>query len=297
MTSSNFYEMRTFGSRGKTFDWIAAIAILCMITAPAYGQSLGAAEGTLTVNGEVVELQYSYAITQPGTFDESTEDTLIFMTNIELEPNMLTEGGLLQQLEGSGELKAVELTLDFEFQPISIRVRHQEFGGGPSSSIGSQKFELGDVEETQIAGRFYTTETEDFFGTSYEYDVSFDAEIYRKTPAGAPSAEDMEMAAASPHAAIYSALTDAVMAGDVDAMKPLVIADILTELDGDNAAQVIGFFQTVMPKQVEFLRVTINGETSTLEMRSTGTDVIQSGTAEFMVEEGEWKIGLSQWEG
>lgn len=278
--------------------YITAFAFACLAVLPIHANAIetGKAEGVLTVNGEAVNLQFAYAITKPGTFDENTEDTLIFLTNMPLETGMLTEGGLLQQLERTGELKSVELTLNADQEPISIRVRHQAFGSGPSGR-GSEEFALVAASPDRIEGKLFTTKVEDFFDTTYEYNVSFNADIFRKTPAGPATAEDMKTASDSPQATIYRALTDAVMAGDVEAMKPLVIADLLTELDSPNAPEVVGFLQTIMPKQVEFLRLTINGDSATLEMQSKDEGALQAGTVDFTLDGNDWKIGLSQWEG
>lgn len=282
----------------KTQRYAAGFALVCLFATPFPAGAIepGKAEGVLTVAGETVDLQYAYSITRPGTFDEDTEDTLIFLSNMPLETDMLTQGGLLQQLESTGELKSVELTLNAEQEPISIRVRHQAFGGGPSGT-SSETFELAGADPAHIEGRLHTTKVEDFFGTTYEFDVSFNADIFRKTPAGPATAEDMQAASVSPQAEIYRALTDAVMAGDVEAMKPLVIPDLLTELNGPNANEVVGFLQAIMPKQVEFLRLTEDGDSATLEMRSEDGGALQTGTADFTLDGQDWKIGLSQWEG
>ncbi len=149
--------------------------------------SAGSAEGELIVNGESTPLRYAYAYMEPGFFDKTTMDTVVILSDIALDEEAVNDWGKRADLEAAGKLHCVELTINTEGRVISRRLRHSAFKASPSGVSGSEVFEPQAADEGVIAGKAYTTSEDDFFGTTYQYRVSFRTQI--KPPAEA-SAED-----------------------------------------------------------------------------------------------------------
>ncbi len=255
----------------------------------------GKAEGQLIVNDEASKLQYAYAVTQPGFFDETKEDILVIVTNIPLSDGAVEDWAERNRLESEGTLHCIEMTVNAEKRPISVKIRHNAFEASPSGLSTDDVFEPVTFNESTIEGKMYSKNPREFFGTTYTYDATFKVAVRRKKEASPPSAADKDTATGSPQAAVYRAYEKAVQSGDMEALKKVVSAEAVEQLSGPDAEEMMGFMTLFLPNNVEFLRVTVEGESAVLNVSGELDGEQVEGSIEFVLEEGQWKVAGSSW--
>ena len=265
-------KARSFGAA------LAAVALLA--AAPAL--SAGEAKGKLTVDGKTWELKYAYAIGHPGDFDKTKEDVDILLT---VEP--VPDGDLGDMMPGHGP--RLSITLDAEKKLTSGNVFYE---GGNLSSNSGHEFTLKVFDGQRAEGRLYTKGKVTGAGTTFQYDATFAADVWRKPKAVAASPADQKAAAASPQAAAYGAFLKAVQAGDMAGLRKLVVPEMAQQMDAPDFKQMFPMMQAMTPKAVAYQRVTESGDTATLEL--TAKELGQ-GVATLQKVGGQWKIGRTKW--
>jgi len=269
---------------------VFAIVLSMGMAAPqAYA---GAAKGQLTVNDDTIELQHAYATAEPGFFDETKEDIVVFVSNV-----TLSDEAVLDMWERHKADKFVEVTIDADQDPISVKVNHPAFQASPSGTSTSFILELSTFDEKTVAGRFYSETEQEFFGTVYTFDFTFQTEIQRKAELPPPTEEEKDAAANSPQAAVFLEYIKAAHASDVDALKTLVAAELAQELDGPDQEDILEFLKMFTPKDVEFQRIVKeDGDSATLIANAQEEGATSKGTLNFVKEDGAWRILEASWE-
>ena len=141
----------------------------------------GKAQGELVINGETTALKYAYAYSEPGITEKTKMNTIVILSNMALEDDVVNDWVRRTELEEAGKLRCVELTINTDERVISRRLRHAVFDGSPSGVSSLEVFEPRTVNEGIIAGKAYTTTEGDIFGVTYQYRVSFRAQIKQPT--------------------------------------------------------------------------------------------------------------------
>lgn len=141
----------------------------------------GKADGELVINGEKTPLQYAYAYQKPGFSDPTKMNTVVILSNMELDDEALNSWSRRAELEEIGKLQCVELTINTDNRVISRRLRHHAFEAGLSGVSSQEVFEPQTIGEDIVAGKAYSKAEHDFFGVTYEYRASFRAQV--KEPA------------------------------------------------------------------------------------------------------------------
>lgn len=138
----------------------------------------GKAEGTLTVNGKTVKVAYAYARQVPGFFDANSKDTQVIVSDVPLEGEALTDDFVRIGLAKEGKLHAFEITIDATGTPISTAWRHDGFDGPmPSGLSSADVFTKKVLDDKVVEGSYKSAAEEEFFGNTYEFDVTFRAAI------------------------------------------------------------------------------------------------------------------------
>jgi len=138
----------------------------------------GKAEGTLTVNGKTIKVAYAYARSVPGFFDKNTNDTQVIVSDLPLEGEALTDEFVRIGLAKEGKLHAFEITIDATGTPVSTAWRHDGFDGPmPSGLSTADVFTKKVLDDKVVEGSYKSAAEEEFFGNTYEFDVTFRAAI------------------------------------------------------------------------------------------------------------------------
>ena len=85
------------------------------------------------------------------------------------------------------------------------------------------------------------------------------------------------------------------MAG-IETLKKVLAAEVARELDGPDKEEILGFLQMGNPSEIEFQRITVNGDSATLLLSAQDEGLELKGMIEFIKESDLWKIMLSSWE-
>jgi hypothetical protein len=88
----------------------------------------------------------------------------------------------------------------------------------------------------------------------------------------------------------------ALATGDPAAVKPLVVAARRNELDGPDAASLLGLAAAFAPTDYELREVAVDGDRAELQLAATLEGHTATGTARMAREEGRWLLEEEHWE-
>ena len=183
---------------------VAATVLLWAATAHAQPEN---ATGAIMAQGRRFALRYAYASVQSGFFDKKSEDIRVLLTDVPVDEKVRGDVFALSRLADSGKLQGLEVVVDEKGQPMSGFLFLDAFDSMVSAA-GMHKFERKALERTLIAGRMFTQGPSTFSGITWEYDVTFSAEIVRP-----PTKEEIAAALKSPPALAAAAHLDAIQTG------------------------------------------------------------------------------------
>ncbi|MBI5641186.1 MAG: DUF4878 domain-containing protein [Nitrospirae bacterium] len=88
----------------------------------------------------------------------------------------------------------------------------------------------------------------------------------------------------------------AVQAENVEALKRLVAREKAKELQGPEAATMLGMIKAFYPAQSRITAVNINGDAATIKLTGRSQDGTVHGTVNLIKEDGLWKISKEDWQ-
>src|SRR5258707_6849431 len=117
-----------------------ALVVLFLLAAPAFAVDLGRAEGTLTIDGTKITLNYAYAIArQKNQLSNRNEMTRIILTD-----KPLPDGAKLADLDDQlpGDLNGVIICVDKQGRVGHVAVQHPtgNYDGGYFEGIPDYEF-------------------------------------------------------------------------------------------------------------------------------------------------------------
>ena len=138
----------------------------------------GKAEGTLTVNGKTTKVAFAFARSVPGFFDKNVNDILVIVSDVPLDAKALADESARARMAKAGKLHAFEITVDAAGEPVSTAWRHDGFKGPAPSGLSSDDvFTKKVLDGKFVEGGYKSAAGEEFFGSTYAFDVSFRAAI------------------------------------------------------------------------------------------------------------------------
>ena len=188
----------------KLVEQVAAVVLLCVFAAHAQSEN---ATGAITMDGRRVALRHAYASVQPGFFEKNTEDIRVLLTDVPVDAARRGDVFARARLARAGELHGVEVVVNAKGEPMSGFLFLGAFDGMVSVA-GMHQFDAKALERSRIAGRMYTNGPRTFSGITWEYDVTFSAEISRP-----PTAEELAAALESAPALAATAHLAAIQTG------------------------------------------------------------------------------------
>jgi hypothetical protein len=258
----------------------APLVVLGLAAGPA--ATAAEAKGRMTMNDKIYELKHAYAVERPGSFDASKKELEILLS---VEP--IPEGDLGDMMPGRGPRLSV--TIDADGAVVGGNLFHES---GNLSTNQGHELKLSARSEKAVAGRAFTKAAVTAAGTTFQYDVTFSADVWRKPVETAASPEDGKRAAASPQAQAYGAFLKAVKAGDLPALRKLVVPEMAAQMDDPEFAKMLPMVQQMTPKAVTYVRLSEAGDTSTLEVSAAAEG---KGVATLQKVSGQWRVGRTKW--
>ena len=211
---------------------LALLAAFGLLAAPAARAADGTAQGTITVNGRTTKLSHAYARAVPGFFDKTKEDVVVILTDVPLEAKALEDEFERIHMADAGKLHAFEITLDADGKPISTSFRDDGFKkASPSGLSSSDVFTKKTFDGKTVSGSYKSDKQHEFFGDTYAFDVSFQAEIARAPKVVPPTAAETAAAQKHPATRVYTDYLNAVQKEDLGALKKLFTKEQAKQLE------------------------------------------------------------------
>lgn len=153
-----------------------ALVVLFLLAVPVFAVDLGRAEGTLTIDGTKITLNYAYAIAkQKNQLSNRNEMTRIILTD-----KPLPDGAKLADLDDQlpGDLNGVIICVDKQGRVGHVAVQHPSgnydggyFEGIPDYEFKSHKGDPGTFDGTVSSLRVKTNTM------TFSYDATFSATL------------------------------------------------------------------------------------------------------------------------
>jgi hypothetical protein len=273
-------------------------ALILLVSVSAFADA-GKVNGTLTMNGNVANLKYAYAVTRPDPFDKKKTVTSVIASDIELPQTALLDDMELMSATMKTPINGIQWLINDEKDVISLQIytTHRKEGGTQFSSVGAQKLDLKDMTASHVAGRLYLPEPDDFFGDKYQYDVNFDVPVTTVKPAD-PKADlkgKMLPTGGGEPGKAYESYRKILLAGNVAGLKKAVSKDRAAQMDDPDFPKMLPLVQSMMPKTVKITAGSVDGDTAILLTEAKEKDEMSTGKITLVKEAGAWKIAKEEW--
>jgi hypothetical protein len=262
---------------------LPAICLLCTIANPAAAQE-GAAAGTLLIQGERVELRHAYALAQPGFFDKSRDDVRVVISDVALDETSLNDPFALIHLARERRLRAIEVILDADREPIGGAIYDGAFEGMVSVA-GIHVFEPTVFERDRVAGHLHTRDASSFRDVTFSYDVTFAAAIPRP-----PTAEELARTLASPPARAAGELLSALRDGSLERFRARLDPPLTSRYQGPGSEAAWSKLRAETPTDSHVVDVRADGSQAVATVDGTRDGIVTEFTVTLVERSGDWRV-------
>lgn len=263
----------------------------------------GTASGTLKVDGKTVKLGYSVARTKPNAFDEKKKDVVVLLTSTAVPATTLADEDKLFAGVKDGSIRGLLVTIDSDEKPYHMSLLDPNAPIQLSGS-GIFNFDATDYSEKHIAGKFYTTEEEDFMGGKhkYAYDVTFATPVQAiiapsEVTVDSSSGTKLPADGGDPGKA-YMAFDKAARTGNIAEMKKAAsTSHPMPEMKPEEEKAMIEMIKAMRPAKIKVTGGFMSGDHATLNVEGQDPDskAKVTGTIEMGRESGSWKLLMEKW--
>lgn len=246
----------------------------------------GTATGTMTANGKTYQMKYSYA-------DEGADDIILVLTDNPVAKENIPFG--LNQLAMEGKVRGLVVTISRETkgQVSGLNALYDESWAGQLGTLGNAVLKIDKLDSQALEGQISTPEQNTFSDYTFSFDVKF------KTALGTPKQEEpVEVTIkgdGSPAAAAYAEYYKALMAGDIPAVKKLIIKKNAEQLDDETAGMIVDIAQAAHPREIEIVTTNLSDKSAELSVKGSVDGSQGTGKVEMVVEDGQWKVATDKW--
>lgn len=246
----------------------------------------GTAAGTMTANGKTYQMKYSYA-------DESPDDIILVLTDSPLAKENIPFG--LNQLAMDGKIHGIVVTISKETKEriSGLNAIYDQSWGGQLGTVGDAVLKIDKLDSKVIEGHLSTPGQNAFSDYTFSFDVKFKSALgvpEQKTPVEVTIKAD-----GSPAAAAYSDYYKALMAGDITAVKKLILKENADQLDDETAEMIVDLAQSTHPREIEIVTTNISDKSAELSVKGSVDGSQGTGKVEMVVEDGQWKVATDKW--
>ena len=250
--------------------------------------------GTLTANGESVELPYVYVYAEEkGFYDDKDPTWKVVFAAQPIEERELDSFFVDFPYVKIG----ITHTAEFE-EEAGIRAYSQDVKlpgkAGNISGTPYPELELKSSGPEGVSGRIYLPEAAKFFEDTYQYDFTFSAPL---SDLNAPIGDPLPSGGGAPGQA-YIAWVDAVHSGDPERLKALVSAEMAKMLDTMPAAEVaeeLKLMKSMTPTDLKILSGSSDGKTAILEVEGKMDGEKLRGEINVVKEGEHWMATKTSW--
>lgn len=283
------------------------IALAAALTiASGFGQSsaakaqpaAGKASGTLTIDGKDIQLKYSYAMSQPNTFDKATLDTAVLLTS-----DPLPEGALkgIEDLRDATRKQQgwAFFKINSEGKSIYEVIDHPSIEGQISmSGFTHAEFRLKKKDKKHVEGSFSTSKPEDFMKYKYQIRVDFSAPLLKATPPeplpDAKTGKVLPADGGEPGKA-YNAYRKAIKDKDIAALRETAPDAGAKDMSDDDLKRIVEFMAAMSPAELKINKGYVRGDKAVLYVEGVVEGEKQFGTVEMALVNKKWFLEKESW--
>ena len=256
----------------------------------------GTAKGTLTVNGKTFNLENAYAVNKKNPFDKKKTDVLIVLTDKELPAGALFDDFALMSLTDHG-ISGVTFAVDADkrintgtlFSPSFKKMKQ-------FSSTGNQKLDMNTWTKDHVVGSI-SIPADDFFDEKFQYTATFDAPIQTKAAEKPVVLKGTPLPAGGGEPAkAYGAYRKAVAAGNMPALRKLVVSEMAKQMDTADFKEMFPLVKAMQQKTIRITGGSVDGDDATLLVESLSEKNMKA-TVTMRREGGQWKVAKEAWKG
>jgi hypothetical protein len=300
----NLDEMMAEAREGERRIKQASVSHSVPIVGKASGRTAGAksstntASGTLTINGRGIPMKYSYAMSQPNTFDAGKNDIAVLLTEKPLPEGALSGIGDLmdatRKQHGWAFFKINSLG-----KPIYEVIDHPATKGQiQMSGFTHANFVPRRMGKDWVEGTFATSNPKEFMTYKYEIKVEFSTPLLKaKLPEPLPNAKTGKALPAGGGAPgkAYNAYRKAIRDKDISALRRTAPDADTKEISDSDLEKVIEFMTTISPVTTKITRGYVKGDRAVLYVSGVLEGKKQYGTVELVVKGKTWFIVQESW--
>ena len=282
----------------KHFSFLACSLVVSPLLALCLTTAVWAEEasvtGTLTANGQTVELPHVYIYAEEkGFYDEKDPTWKIVFAAQPIEERELDSFFVDFPYVKIG----ITHTAEFD-EKAGIRAYSQDVKlPGKAGNISGNPYPELKLESSGpevFSGRIYLPKANKFFDDTYQYDFTFKAPL---SDLNAPIGDPLPPGGGEPGKA-YIAWVEAVHSGDPEQLKALVspeMAEMLDTQDPADVAEELKLMKSMTPTDVKILSGSSDGKTAIIEVEGKMEGEALRGEI-TLVKEGElWMATKTSW--
>lgn len=269
--------------------------VLGPLVASVLMASGGNASGTLTIQGNNIELKHVYAQQLRGDAGGTGRPVQVVITDRPVPEEARNDTGAMMDLYGAGQLHGVKVEYTPDGSSVSIVFMSNLIDGSISFSQGGSDvrpkvFTATRIENTLDLSERKTGDTSIALKASFAADVAPYVEEPEPTPADAAAARN------APQTKVYLALLKAVHAGDKAGIMAHVDPERRAMVDTPEFPELLKMIQGMTPKQVKVLKLTESGDKSVLLVEAKNEEGgLMRGKITLTKGPGGWFVSRESW--
>ncbi|MEN8164601.1 MAG: hypothetical protein ABFS37_10770 [Acidobacteriota bacterium] len=282
--------------RLATWCWVTLIsALACAMGAAESPDQEVTLSGIFTANGEKIELPFVYAYAlEEGFYSPDDPSWKLIFVDKAIEESELDEHIWDAACVELLVTKSAKFDDEPKIQVYSQSLRLSADGGGNLSGGTYPEIELVKAGPDRFTGRVYHTEMQEFFDDTFQYDFTFDVPLSDPFEPDAPVGDPLPADGGEPGKALLG-WVNALHAGDIEALKTMVPAEMAGELDQEGAADDLEFMASMTPTDMKILGGSSDGETAVLQVEGMMDGETMTGEVTLKEMEGKWMAVNFAW--
>jgi hypothetical protein len=261
----------------------AFLASLTLVT-PAHAQN--SVQGSITVSGKTTEFRHAYAFTRPAGVKDMVKSTLI-LTDKPLPPNAVVDKMERSTVQQRDAIKMLVFGFNEDKDIVSFTSDVQALSGRIASA---HKATFDTFSDQALKGRLFTAGEQQIRTApgTYSFDVQFNVAM---TAPLVPNAQGKK-AWDTEQGKVLAEYLRAARAGDMAALKRLIVPESLKELEGPQAAENMKFLKLSSPdpKTAEFESLIINGNVAKAKIVERRKDVVETSGYDLKKVGDAWRV-------
>jgi hypothetical protein len=245
------------------------------------------ASGSFTVNGETAQIKYAYV-------DIWDREVLVMLTDNPVSQENVPFGG--HELASEGKVRAIVITISKSTKQIArgYNALFHKTCGGQLAGIGKEaKLEITRFDDDILEARVVLDKPETRLRYTFSYDVTFKVKLAAPPPP--PPVQAVVTGADTPAAKAYAAFYKALMSGELDELKDLVVKDQAADLDDEEVREFLVEERASRPKEIKILKTEVSGASATLTVEGMMGGDKATAVISLVQENGNWKVQKESW--